>query len=218
MLDPLLAGEPDLLVHGARSFDTKGQYQDILPPRLPHGASGEAYLHTLLELGESPLVPVWTYCYRRAFLERTGLRFRRDLTVAEDLDFNMDCLLAAASVEGTDRVLYDYRLYEASVSKRPSIQKTADRLTVRGKWARRFPCAHLANTYCMHLFNVSCLGTRAEIRPLTEIYRQNRDILRYVSGGKARFARAAFRLLGLYHGSVLIMALIRIRHRVKGIS
>lgn len=50
---------------------------------------------------------VWRWIYRRAFLLKNNIYFRK-VKVSEDMVFNADCLLAANSMKSIDDCLYNY--------------------------------------------------------------------------------------------------------------
>lgn len=217
-LSPLVESRPDMVVFCCQLFSQQGQGSILRPDVLPQGEKGINFLTRCFQSGSYPPVSSCQYLYRRGFLYEHHLRYQTDFIAAEDMNFVLESLSAASSVTGTEQILYHYRIHEGSNTTTPSVRKQTDKLLVHTKWARRFPCPATANSFCRVLLAVSDLGTRREVQPLIELYRQNRDILASVSEWETRVARTLFRIFGLYYGSVIIMTMIRVRHRVMGIS
>jgi hypothetical protein len=48
---------------------------------------------------------------------------------------------------------------------------------------------------------------------LKDLLRENRDILRNVSGRKMRLTRMLYRVFGYYHASKLVRLLLDVKHR-----
>ena len=75
---------------------------------------------------------------------------------------------------------------------------------------RMFPCAMLADYYCMNILNLG-KHSKADAAQLLDVLRQNEDILRNVGGKKPRIARMLYKTLGYYRASRLVRRLIDAR-------
>lgn len=215
-LFPLLEKKPDITLFCSQDFDAAGKKEPRRPPVFPQeGETGDAFFRRSLETGKLPFVSACMHVFSSAFLRRNGLQFQEGLSVAEDLNFTFQCLSQAASVCGTDRVLYYYRQREGSATKLPSPEKQLMEGMVLVKWFRRYPYPAIANYYTRRLTGVSRLGPPARVKDIDALYRKNRDIPAQAGERDMKIAAALFRFFGLYRGSVIACQAIGARNRLR---
>lgn len=208
-LDVLAEKGPDVISFSACVFQERPEEKrEVHQQILPSGESGEAWLEKLFHISVYPLPAPWIYGYRRAFLEKARLLFRPDLRAAEDLDFNMRCLPQAASVLGTNRVLYNYRVVEGSQSHAAQTPKQVmSRLKVNEWIFRKYPNEATANEYCRNALMLYMLGEREKQRDAIDFIKNNWDIWRYASHPPYRLGLFLFRILGCHNGSIVYRVL-----------
>jgi hypothetical protein len=129
----------------------------------------------------------------------------------EDFRFYMNCLKAAEKLICIGQSFYKYRVNEASATHTLNLPKIRDLLSACADMYRLFPCAMLANYYCMKIMSISKLS-KNEAAQLSELLNENRDILKAVSGRKMQIARMLYNLLGWYSAARLVQFLLHIRH------
>lgn len=216
MLDSQLEMSPDMVVFCAKSFEENGNEKDMRPALLPNGESGKGYMQRLFQTEQFFPVAVWHYLYRRAFLTKRGLSFQKELTVAEDFDFNFRALDKAETVRGLDSMLYFYRIHNASISRIPSVKNVYTKSQIYAKYFRKYPTAPLANIYCYHVLDCADCAATEELQALLGHYRANRDIWKHVTWRKLKLARIVLGILGYYKGSKLIAFGIHAKNRILG--
>lgn len=214
-LDAQISMRPDMVVFSAKRFDEKGNEKELRPVLIPTGECGKEVMTQIFQREQLFPVAVWQYLYRRKFLVNAGLFFRTDLRVAEDFDFNFRAIACAESVCGLAEPLYFYRVHSASVSRKPNLQNFRSKCCVCAEYFRKYPTASLANIYYYWMIGCSAFGSHRELREIIRDYKKNQGMVQYVTERRAKLASVLFRLFGLYYGSALIMAVIRLRHRFK---
>lgn len=107
-----------------RDFDTGERLGTVLPPAEMALADGEQPLSLAdmlrrdrVDLPGRAKIGYLKPIVRRAFLERSGVRYRPDLRVGEDLLFYFECVLAGGRFRlAPDEALYLYAVREGSAS------------------------------------------------------------------------------------------------------
>lgn len=214
-LEAHLARNPDLIEFGYQYFDGHTDHKPTLPAVEAVGMTGMAYFEAHKAQGCLPIGSSCTAAFRRQLLQDHGIRFCVGVTYGEDLDFHMHCLKYAEAVASIHEALYYYRRNEASATRTPTVKKMRDMLTACVKMYRLFPCAMFANYYCMKILNLERLP-RSDAKQTYDILRENRDILRHVSGGKMRLICMLYRFFGWYGAARLVQAGLRARYTEKG--
>ena len=214
-LDAQLARNPDLIEFGYQYFDGHNDYEPTLPAVETAGMTGIGYFEAHKAQGCLPIGSSCTAAFRRQLLQDHEIRFCVGVTYGEDLDFHMQCLKHAGAVVSIPEALYYYRRNEAGATRTPTVKKMRDMLTACVKMYRLFPCAMFANYYCMKILNLERLP-RSDAKQTYDILRQNRDILRHVSGGKMRLICMLYRFFGWYGASRLVQTGLRVRYKEKG--
>lgn len=209
-----LEKKPDMVMFFAQRFDDSGPLSIHRPKLLPtDGEAGDAYIRRCLAAGARPLTGApWDSLYSREFLEHWKIRFPSGQKYGEDFDFVMQCLRRADSLYGTEHICCYYRQWPGSVTHTPTAEKNLMVCRNTVKWFREYPSAPFAERYIYYAMFCSKIGTRAEVKELTDFYEENQDILNYAKRPKFRLARLLFRLFGFYNGSRIIIFLIRFRH------
>lgn len=214
VLDSKSKIKPDMISICTRCFGIS--QQRIAPAVCADGESGIAYMWRNVKLGGVPVEGICGYVYRREFLEQNHFRLRTDIRVAEDMDFNFSCLEQAKSVVGTTEEIYLYRVHQRSITMNFSAETICQAQNIRAKWFYKYPNAAFANKWCYQWLGLSNAGKHQEVRGAIEDFRKTQDILDAVTGRKEKIARACFRIFGVYHGSAIIQALLRLRHQICG--
>jgi len=210
----VLQQQPDMAVFGYREFGNPSATGERLPLEASQPETGIAYFKRYESSGRMPLVNCWAAAFRRQFLLENDLRFPVGIRYGEDFMFHMHCLKCARSVVSICEPLYRYRLSDTSVTHTLNVKKAGDMLSACAKMYRLFPGTLLANYYCMKILSVSRLS-RSDAAQLDDLLRENRDILRHISGRKMQVARALYGVLGWYRASRLIDYCLRMRYAQK---
>lgn len=164
-----------------------------------------------LEAGKYPLFFIWSALYRRQLMEEHQIRFRKDISFSEDIMFNMDYLPQVKTMLRADKILYYYRVHNASAMRTPlSPGRIMMELRVQSELFRQHPCSLFANIYCSRLTNTADMGEKGDVKELIAHYQDNKDILAYVTERSAKFARLLFRLFGVYTGSAIFQIVDRV--------
>ncbi len=111
--EPCLTDAVDLVVFGVICDyeNTAGEtdWAETLSPERKSTARGDTPAEIFLSLNEARVFPfAWNKIYRRAFLERNGLRFE-STELIEDFLFNIAAFAASPAVEVIPEALYHYR-------------------------------------------------------------------------------------------------------------
>ena len=210
-MDGYIPQSPDLIEFGYRKFSEKGILEVNLPAAASCGGTGQEYFAAHSKMNRMPIAACWAAAFRRQFLIENGLRFPLGVSYGEDLNFHMNCLKQAQRVCSICEPLYMYRVNEASATHTPSLKKAHDLLLTCAGMYRLFPCAMLADYYCMNILSLANFK-RDDVEQLKELLAENRDILRHVSGRKARIARILYQVLGVYNAAKLVRFLVNLRH------
>ena len=214
-LDAQLARCPDVIEFGYRYFDGHTDYKPTLPAVETAGMTGMEYFEAHKALNCLPIGSSCTAAFRRQFLLTHGLLFLVGVTYGEDLDFHMHCLKYAEAVVSIREALYYYRRNEASATRTPTVKKMRDMLMACIKMYRLFPCAMFANYYCMKILNLQRLS-RSDAKQVYDLLRENRDILRHISGRKMQLARMLYGVFGWYGAARLVQLGLRVCYKEKG--
>lgn len=206
-LDERISARPDMVVVGYEQFWENGSISEDLPPVEAAGMTGAAYMAAHSEAGCMPIVTCWSAAFRRELLTENNLKFPSGVSYGEDFYFHMSALKCAQTVYSIRRPLYRYRENPQSITHTPTRKKTQDLLTMCAGAYRLFPCAMLADYYCMNILNVG-KHSKEDALQLQSVLRQNADILQSVSGKKPRIARLLYKTLGYYRASKLVRFLI----------
>lgn len=213
-LDDLAEKGPDVMTFSACRFQgCPGDKEEIHQSLLPSGKPGKTWLDELFHIHAAPCPYAWIYGYRRAFLEELQLLFRTDLRSSEDYDFNMRCLPQAASILGTDRILYHYRITEGSLTHTLTPEIFMDNLEVKRWVFRKYPNATTANRYCSVVVNLAALGGREKEQDAIAFIKRNWDIWKYASLPVYWLGWFLFRTLGCHNGGIVFRALEGFWHK-----
>ena len=213
-LDDIILQKPDVIEFGYRIFCGENVQPPVLPIVETSAITGSAYLNAHIEHDSMPIASCCVAAFRRQFLQEHDLRFPLGVTYGEDFDLHMRCLKAADSVFAIRKSFYWYRMNEASVTHTITVKRMQDMLASGVKAFHLFPCSLFANYYCGLILGLDALS-RADALQLKEFLRENRDILRHVSGVKMRFACMLYKVFGWYHASRLVQFCLNIRHGKK---
>jgi len=214
-LDEILPQQPDMIEFGYQTFGNQPAQITVLPAVSASGETGIAFFEAHKEINTMPIASSCTAAFRRQLLEAHNIRFPEGVSYGEDFSFHMHCLKCAKSVVSIPEPLYQYRMNAQSATHTLTVRKMRDMLLACAGMYRLFPCAMLANYYCMKILNLDRLS-RKEAEELYGLLRENRDILRHVSGGKMRITRMLYSVLGWYQTSRLIQFCLRARNAQKG--
>lgn len=209
-LDPVVSKQPDMVVVGYEQFWEDGSVGTDLPAVEASGLAGADYVEAHSKLGTMPIVTCWSAAFRRELLTRNDLKFLTGISYGEDFYFHMSALKCAQTVYSIRKPLYCYRENPQSITHTPTRKKTQDLLTMCAGVYRMFPCALLANYYCMNILNVG-KHSKADASQLQSLLSENEDILRAVTGKKPRIARMLYKILGYYRASKLVRTVIDAR-------
>ena len=111
--------------------------QEERPTPAAYPTGWDYYNHQALALHDFPFVCVVLRCYRRQFLEQTGLRFREGI-LHEDNHFTPRVCLAAQRVAVIADPLYHYRIREGSIMTTRSLRSRQDMLRIANDLAALF--------------------------------------------------------------------------------
>lgn len=211
---PLLKTAADMILFSHSCIYEDGAQLDS-PLRLePEGESGEVYLHRLFEKNLVPFFFPWCYLYRREFLNSHGIRFREDLKVSEDFDFNMRAFAAAQRLECTPAALYRYRIRSGSVTASISAKKLMDNLTTKAFYFRQYPVAAMANLYASNAVLVAELP-EAESGEALAFLEENRDIWKHVSLKAYKLGKLLVTILGDRNGARMFYVLRTVARKLQ---
>ena len=211
LLDEAAAQQPDIIEFGYQKFGTSENHAPVLPAVKTAGMTGMEYFDAHKKLNVMPIASSCTAAFKRQLLEANGIRFPAGICYGEDFDFHMQCLKAAKSVISIPEALYWYRMNEQSATHTLTVKKMQDMLQACAKMYRMFPCAVFANYYCMKILSMEKLSKK-DAAQLKGLLRENRDILRQVSGRKMQLIRILYGVFGCYRASRLIRILLDRKH------
>lgn len=214
-LDGFLTKQPDVIEFGHYRFSGSEIRSTAAPACMVEGVPGTEYVAQLGAVHQIPTPACWAAAYRRAFLNEQQLRFPMGVRYGEDFYFYMHCLKQAQSVYTVSDSLYGYRINETSVTQRPNPKGIQDVITVGAQMYRLFPNSAFADYYCMQIWLLEKLQ-RKDAAVMDGLLRENRDILKQVSGRRARLARALYAIFGWYGGAKALRLLSNAAKRVKG--
>lgn len=111
--EPHLTGSTDLLVFGVNcDYETAAgetDWTETLSPEAKNTACGDSPAQIFLSLNAARVFPfAWNKVYRRAFLEKHGLRFE-STELIEDFLFNIAVFAASPAIITIPEALYRYR-------------------------------------------------------------------------------------------------------------
>ncbi|MDD5954076.1 MAG: glycosyltransferase, partial [Firmicutes bacterium] len=214
-IDGFVSRQPDMIRFGCHRFTEKGIKETCLPAFASDGETGSVHFDRHQDLGVMPIVDCWSAAFRRFFLLEQALHFPLNFSYGEDFYFTIQCMKQAQFVTAVCQPLYQYRENELSVTHTLTVKHIREVLAAAAAVYRRYPCNLLADYYCMVIWTIAELK-REDAMLLTEQLQKNRDILRHISGRKARLAYGFYRLFGWYGGAKLLRGLSDIRTRIMG--
>lgn len=215
-LDKLILEKADMAVFGYRMVYENGLGVLQKPAAIPEGENGTTYLQRLFQCESMPLPFPWAYAYSRQFLLENEVFYREEMQVSEDFEFNMRVIPLAKNITGTDKALYNYLQRGNSLTASVSGKKLMDNLQCKVDVFRRYPVPAVAREYIWNALLMPQVP-RDERKPLIDLVRQNRDILRCVSGMQFRLASLLIRLLGCVAGAKCFWALVGMKQKVKSL-
>lgn len=210
-LDQYVPDAPDMIEFGFQIFGEKGSKSPVLPLEVSGKTSGIEYFEEHAKRNRMPIGSSCVAAFRRQFLIEHELRFPLGVSYGEDFTFHMHCLKRAQSVVSICEPLYRYRANESSATHTPTVKKTRDMLSACAAMYRLFPCALLADHYCMRILFLAKLSRKDAVQ-VYDLLRENRDILRHISAGNARIACVLYSVLGWYCASRVVRFLLDVRH------
>lgn len=216
-LTPLLDSAVDVIRYGHHRLYEDGTKERCHLQLLPKGESGKTYLTHLFERNLVPSFYPWCYLYRKAFLSGHKIRFREDLKVSEDFEFNMRVYAMAQRIVGVDQPLYQYRIRAGSVTATVSGKKLMDNLTTKAAYFRLYPVPAMANLYAANAVLVAKLS-KEEAKTAENFLKENRDIWNYVSEAPYKLGRLFVNLLGDRNGARAYTAVRAIVRKLQGRS
>lgn len=215
LLDAAAAQQPDIVEFGYQKFGANENHKPVLPAVNTAGMTGMEYFDAHKKINTMPIASSCTAAFRRQLLEDYAIRFPDGISYGEDFDFHMQCLKAAKSVVSLPEALYRYRMNEQSATHTLTVKKMRDMLLACAKMYRHFPSDLFANYYCMKILSMEKLSGQ-DAAQLKGVLRENRDILRQVSGKKIRLIRMLYGVFGYYGASRLIRWVLDAKHPQKG--
>lgn len=216
MLDKLILEKADMVVFGYRMVYENGLGVLQKPAAIPEGENGTTYLQRLFQCESLPLPFPWAYAYSRQLLLKNEVFYREELQVSEDFEFNMRAVPLAKKIVGTDKALYNYLQRGNSLTASVSGEKVMDNLQCKADVFRRYPVPAVTREYIWNVLLIPQVP-RDERKPLLAFVRQNRDILRCVSGMQFRLASLLIRSLGCVAGAKCFWALAEMKKNVKNL-
>lgn len=213
-VDEYLPQRPDMVIFGHGIFTDRVIKRVIVPTCTAAGESGESYFGKLEKTGGLPIVSACMIAFRREFLLEHGLRFPVGVSYGEDFRLCMHSLKRAQSVYTIDKALYLYRVNELSATHTPDVKKIRDVLSSCVEIYDLFPGSLLADYYCMSIWTIEGLK-REDAVQLYGFLRENRGILKQVSGTQARLARLLYTVFGWHGGAKLLRLIANVRNSIK---
>lgn len=198
-IDRLVQQNPDMAEFGAQSFGLENESL-LLPAVVAEGETGQEYLKKNFSRYKTPRWFVWSLVFSREFLLKNQILFDETLPCSEDFDFILNCFSAAASVVGTDTVLYYYRDVPTSLSRTIACPKIKANLVSKVKWFRQYPEQPLADLFMNNVLLLSLLKEKKEIAEMECFVGENKDILNHVSLKRFQFANTLMRVFGIARG------------------
>lgn len=214
-VDRFLPCQADILEFGNYVFTDSGMKKTKLPACKAVGEAGEAYMKKHEAMGVMPIVACWSAVFRRQFLTENRILFPLGVSYGEDFRFCMNCISKAKKIHTIEAPLYWFRVNELSVTHTPNVKKIRDVLSTCAEMYAQFPGSLMADYYCMSIWTIEGLS-RKDAAQLHDFLRENRGILKQVSGTRARLARSLYSVFGWYHGAKLLRLLADLRKSVKG--
>ena len=207
--------QPDMIEFGYVEFVEDRILNTVVPDAEFVKGSGLSYFDRCSQKMRMPIVSCWAASFRRQFLQSNGLLFPIGVSYGEDFRFHMHCLKKAGSVISVSEPLYWYRANEESVTHTPTLKKARDNLLSCAEMYRLFPCALLANFFCMRILCVANLNSE-DAAQLNTLLDENSDILQHISGRKEQIASVLYKIFGWRLASKLIQSGVELRHRLRG--
>lgn len=217
VLQPLAATGMDVIRYGHHRLYEDGTKERCFQKILPMGEPGKTYLARLFQKDLVPTFYPWCYLYRREFLKNSEIRFREDLKVSEDFEFNMRVLASAQHICGTDQPLYQYRIRAGSVTATVSQKKLMDNLMTKAAYFRKYPVSAMANLYAENAILVAKLP-KEETKTAEDFLKENRDIWNHVSEAPYKLGRIFVNILGDRNGARAYFAVRAMVRKLQGRS
>ena len=206
--------QPDMIVYGYRQFGCEAALEEFIPVASEQSETGTDYFHRYEKMGMMPAVSCCCHAFRRQFLKDGGMEFPLHVQYGEDFRFCMNCLKLAQKLICVPRSFYHYRVNEASATHTLTLKKIRDLLSACADMYGLFPCAMMADYYCMNVLTLADLS-RKDAAQLRDFLRENRYIQRAVSGKKQKHACLLFDLLGWYGAAKAVRLGLKIRYIKK---
>lgn len=214
-VDRFLPYQADMLEFGNYVFTDSGVKKTNLLACKAEGETGKAYMKKHETMGVMPIVACWSAVFRRQFLTENQILFPLGVSYGEDFRFCMNCISKAKAIHTIEAPLYWFRVNELSVTHTPNVKKIRDVLQSCAEVYGMFPGGLMADYYCISIWTIEGL-TRKDAAQLHDLLRENRSILKQVSGGRARLARGLYGIFGWYNGAKLLRVLADLQKYVKG--
>ncbi|MBR4290137.1 MAG: glycosyltransferase [Oscillospiraceae bacterium] len=215
VLEQAIQKEPDMVQFGWQEFNEYGVQCIELPSILTSGKTGGEFLEAHIAINTMPMVSCCAVAFRHRFLAENALLFPVGIRCGEDFDFLMNCFKHAKLVFSIGEPLYWYRMNETSVSHTMNFNQIRDAIFVCAKMYYLFPCAMLADYYCMNILHIAKLN-KENADQLKHLLQEHRDILKDVSEKNMRIACVFYKIFGWYYASRLIQLGMKLRHAKKG--
>ena len=214
-VDQFIPLQADMIEFGWNIFSDAGVKKTNLLTCKACGETGEEYLQKHEKSGVMPIVSCWAAAFRRQFLVENQLLFPVGISYGEDFRFCMQCIKKAEAIYTVDQALYWYRVNESSVTHTPNVKKIRDVLQSCAEMYRLFPSSLLADYYCLSIWNIEGLKRQDAVQ-VYGLLQENRDILKQVTGARAKLARGLYSVFGWYGGAKMLRTLANIQKRMKG--
>ena len=212
-------GGADLCFLEAIKFFPDGR-QEPLGDQIEKGfVEGRTKAEVLAYIASRPKYPgsACTKMYRRAYMERNGLRFPSDRRHSEDLGFVLRCLLKAESFDVLEMPYYEYRqdrdgsithvvTKKSFVDLGMFVTETSELLTENRQpkdEVSRSLMSTAAYEYSIMLWHYSCLPKADQPEALTYL-RENRWVLGFGATRKIKAIHALTQVCGLRATSALL--------------
>ena len=215
LLDEHISQQPDIIEFGYLKFGGNEAFAPVLPAVESKGLTGMEYFDAHKKINCMPIASSCTAAFKRQLQQEHGIFFPTGISYGEDFDFHMQSLKAAKSVISLLEPLYRYRMNQQSATHTLTEKKMRDMLLACAKMYRLFPSSLFANYYCMKILSMEKLSA-GDAASLQNVLRENRDILKDVSGRKMQLVRMMYGIFGFYGASRLMRILLDLQHRQKG--
>lgn len=213
-MDTLSENQPDMLFFWYERFSETEQLKktNVFCSVIPKGESGREWINRLSAIKDSPNSSLWTYGWKRSFIEQFQLYPNPEFSIGGDTELVLRGLIAAESIQGTNCVLYRYRIRADSVMHQVSPENFMDSLIAMEKLFNRFPDYVLADGYCLRAAQVACLGSRERERQCIQFIKSHWDIWKHIQFKRTKIARLLLRTFGIHNGSSIWLTIRRAKY------